>query len=732
MAREKHLTANLSPLGAWAFSIGVSIGWGSLVVTSNTYLAQAGPLGSVLGMVTGALVMLLMSRNYAYMIERCPEAGGAYAYARDLFGYDFGFISAWFAALTYLAVFWANATALPLFARYFLGNVFRFGRMYALFGYDVYLGEALLTLAAILLTAALCIRYRGAALRAMIGMALLLCVGIIGCFIVGALRSGGGWQPAFVPGGSALSQVVNIAVISPWAFIGFECISHGAEEFNFKRSRAFRILTLSVLVVTALYICVTLLSVTAYPPRYESWLAYIRDLGNLEGIEALPAFYAAQTYMGGFGVAVLMVTLLALVLTSLIGNLTVLSRLFYALAQDRILPERFADVSRFGTPAKAMMLIVGVSAVIPFLGRTAIGWIVDVTSFGATLIYGIVSAAALKQARLDRRRAVMATGAAGALIMVGYGLYLLIPNLFSAGTMERESYFLFVIWSVLGFIYFRGILKRDRFRRFGKSIVVWIVLLSLILFVSLVWMSQSTIQATDAAMRSVQAYYASEGVTVETGIVSEQLDHIRQTNATSILTVLLLFGTSLGVLLNNYALMSRRAEESEQELGHVRSIVHTDALTGVKSKHSYIEKETETDALIDAGRAEPFAVVVCDVNGLKHVNDTLGHKAGDDYIRAASAMICELFQHSPVYRTGGDEFVVFLTGRDYAARDALMAELHDRSLSHIPTGDVVVSGGLAVFDPAADPRVHAVFERADHLMYQEKQFLKSKGAKTRE
>ena len=50
------LSPYLSPFGAWALGIGTSIGWGSLVVTANTYLAQAGPMGSVLGLVIGLVL----------------------------------------------------------------------------------------------------------------------------------------------------------------------------------------------------------------------------------------------------------------------------------------------------------------------------------------------------------------------------------------------------------------------------------------------------------------------------------------------------------------------------------------------------------------------------------------------------------------------------------------------------------------------------------------------------
>ncbi len=63
---SRQLRQDISPAGAWAFAIGTSIGWGSLVVTSNTYLSQAGIMGSVIGLLLGAAAMLLISRNYFY------------------------------------------------------------------------------------------------------------------------------------------------------------------------------------------------------------------------------------------------------------------------------------------------------------------------------------------------------------------------------------------------------------------------------------------------------------------------------------------------------------------------------------------------------------------------------------------------------------------------------------------------------------------------------------------
>ncbi|MBQ3400217.1 MAG: hypothetical protein IJG61_02290, partial [Lachnospiraceae bacterium] len=78
-APEKKLKPYLSPAGAWAFALGTSIGWGSLVITSTTYLSQAGPAGSVIGLVTGAVIMMFIGRNYHYLTVCYPEAGGSYA-----------------------------------------------------------------------------------------------------------------------------------------------------------------------------------------------------------------------------------------------------------------------------------------------------------------------------------------------------------------------------------------------------------------------------------------------------------------------------------------------------------------------------------------------------------------------------------------------------------------------------------------------------------------------------
>ena len=123
----------------------------------------------------------------------------------------------------------------------------------------------------------------------------------------------------------------------------------------------------------------------------------------------------------------------------------------------------------------------------------------------------------------------------------------------------------------------------------------------------------------------------------------------------------------------------RREIEYAKALKKTRELVDKDPLTGTKSKHAYKTMEEKLNRRIIAKIPMEFAIVVCDVNNLKVINDTLGHKAGDYWIKDASRMICSIFKRSPVFRIGGDEFVVVLQGQDFKNREKLLNDIRNRS-----------------------------------------------------
>lgn len=159
-----------------------------------------------------------------------------------------------------------------------------------------------------------------------------------------------------------------------------------------------------------------------------------------------------------------------------------------------------------------------------------------------------------------------------------------------------------------------------------------------------------------------------------------------------------------------------------EELGAIKVQANRDALTGVKNRQAYLEAEKDLNEAIELGVSQPFALVVCDLNDLKNINDTLGHRAGDQYIRSACSIICNIFKHSPVFRIGGDEFAVILRNSDYENRMELMRELEEKNQA---SGTVIVASGMAEYIAGTDFRAAEVFERADRAMYRNKENLKT-------
>ena len=211
-----------------------------------------------------------------------------------------------------------------------------------------------------------------------------------------------------------------------------------------------------------------------------------------------------------------------------------------------------------------------------------------------------------------------------------------------------------------------------------------------------------------------------------------------------------------------------RSQEYESALREARAMITTDGLTGVKNKGAYINAEADLNEQIRAGKDPKFALVVADLNGLKEINDQHGHQSGDNFLKAGCRAVCDIFDHSPVFRVGGDEFAVIARGRDYEHIDELMEKMaahnerciearkaagkdfsaakrmtiaagaHDRdskierdyseasvgAIYEFEPEDVVIAAGMARFE--GDPDVASVFDRADLAMFENKKELKSR------
>ena len=174
--------------------------------------------------------------------------------------------------------------------------------------------------------------------------------------------------------------------------------------------------------------------------------------------------------------------------------------------------------------------------------------------------------------------------------------------------------------------------------------------------------------------------------------------------------------------------MLEKERQQERELGSVKEKIYTDALTGAGNKLAYLEDEERINERIRSNGPSDWGVAVFDLNDLKKINDTKGHKTGDISIYNACMLIREYFAHSPVYRIGGDEFAVILEGQDFRERVELLSSFNKQAEDNLKAGRIVVASGMSVFRPEEDRSFRSVFERADRMMYRRKAQLKAIGS----
>lgn len=176
---------------------------------------------------------------------------------------------------------------------------------------------------------------------------------------------------------------------------------------------------------------------------------------------------------------------------------------------------------------------------------------------------------------------------------------------------------------------------------------------------------------------------------------------------------------------------SRLANHMKDNINNLNKQVYVDPLTHVKNKGAFSATIAEIQEQMDEDPKHlEFAVGVFDCDDLKMVNDQYGHDKGDIYLTTSCHLICNVFQHSPVFRIGGDEFAVILRNDDYRYRDALVSQFTQDAAKHNESTtnrweQVYLSMGMAAYDPATECAVIDVVRSADKLMYENKRMRKS-------
>lgn len=163
---------------------------------------------------------------------------------------------------------------------------------------------------------------------------------------------------------------------------------------------------------------------------------------------------------------------------------------------------------------------------------------------------------------------------------------------------------------------------------------------------------------------------------------------------------------------------------------HLKYLSDHDSLTGLYNRMYF---EAEFKRIVKAEKY-PFSIIVADLDGLKQVNDTLGHAAGDELIKSAASLLSHVVRGDDlVARLGGDEFIVVLAEADEEAARNLMERIRSVEGSmQVAAGSERLRFSLGSETARSAKEVDALFGRADARMYADKAERKRRKAQDME
>ena len=165
--------------------------------------------------------------------------------------------------------------------------------------------------------------------------------------------------------------------------------------------------------------------------------------------------------------------------------------------------------------------------------------------------------------------------------------------------------------------------------------------------------------------------------------------------------------------LTSYFIASEIA--NNRFIDRLKALNATDMLTGLLSRNAM---DARVEALSRSGEEAPcgMGVVFADMNGLKHVNDSQGHLAGDQMLKNAAMILQSTFGGDEIYRVGGDEFLALLHDTD---EESLLRKIAEIKKKENLFENVSFAVGYSLLDRASD--ISQALSRADARMYEDKE-----------
>ena len=442
----------MRPIDVLAVALGSIIGWGCFVMPGNSFLPAAGPIGTFIGLFLAAIMAYIIAQSYSYLIRKYPVEGGEFEYVTQAFGKKHAFICGWFLVLAYISFIPLNGTAIGLITRYLLpGTILQKTHLWNIGGFDVYLGEIILTMIIVVIfmfinIKAVKVAFMSQTFLAIAQTAIIIIFPIV---IIATGHANFDYMRPLMTGSRGESVFSGIAVIlsmAPWAFVGFDVIPQVCEEYDFDQAKARTLMISTIAAAWIMYSCSTITTAIVQQEGFASW----SDFLNSNPFWATGA--AVEKALGKPGLYILGFAMACAVLSAINGFFIASARLIAAMAKRKALPSVFAKRNEGDGAPVAAVLFVGIIALFaPWFGRSALAWIVDMTSLGTSVVFLYVCLAAMKFAKNEGNEKMRKWGIAGMICSIIFIALMVIPG--SAAALYKQAWIMLAIWIVLGIIF---------------------------------------------------------------------------------------------------------------------------------------------------------------------------------------------------------------------------------------------------------------------------------------
>ncbi|WP_181882438.1 APC family permease [Helicobacter didelphidarum] len=429
--------------------LGCIIGWGAFVLPGEVFIKN-GVANSLIGLTLGSLLIILISRNYSVLLSRFPKVGGEFYFTLKILGKKHGFICGWFLALAYLCIIPLNATALCLLIDAFGLDFLHTQALYEIFDTPLFLSDIIISLVAIFL--ACLINLRGIHFAFIFQFFLTLFLSLSICYFAFGVGlesvSLENLKYLFTHQEIHFSSILIVLSLAPWLYLGFDCGVQIIQDIKYNRTHFSLFMQLSIVFGCIFYIALMLVAAASI------------ESGRLDSISLIDSSILRQSvhnHFGNLGDFLLIVAIFGAVVSGINGFFIATTKVLYAMSLHNVLPHIFASKNQYGVASVSIIFIACIASIMPFFGRKAFLYVVDMSCVGIIIAFLYVHIVVIilrykKDLRIDM------LGFIGLCISFFFMASLFLP--FSPSALKTPSLIALVVWIVIGWVFFRLRIKR--------------------------------------------------------------------------------------------------------------------------------------------------------------------------------------------------------------------------------------------------------------------------------